>query len=74
MQLMADLLQVVHLPEAAISDSRPQFRFTQAVPQTPIETALNATRSFYLGPNADVYLYSSADGELIARIQNLKFA
>jgi hypothetical protein len=33
--------------------------------------ALNATRSFYLGPNADVYLYSTADGELIGRIQNL---
>ena len=53
------------------STSRPQFIFTQAVPQTPIEMALNATRSFYLGPNADVYLYSAADGELIARIQNL---
>ena len=53
------------------STSRPQFIFTQAVPQTPIESALNATRSFYLGPNADVYLYSAADGELIGRIQNL---
>ena len=54
-----------------LSASRPQFRFTQAVPQTPIESALNAIRSFYLGPNADVYLYSAADGELIGRIQNL---
>ena len=59
------------LTGGGISDSRPQFRFTQAVPQTPIESALNATRSFYLGPNADVYLYSAADGELIGRIQNL---
>ncbi len=59
------------LTSSGVSDSRPQFRFTQSVPQTPIESALNATRSFYLGPNADVYLYSVADGELIGRIQNL---
>jgi len=59
------------LTGGGVSDSRPQFRFTQAVPQTPIESTLNAARSFYLGPNADVYLYSAADGELIARIQNL---
>ncbi len=59
------------LTGGGISDSRPQFRFTQAVPQTPIESALNAIRSFYLGPNADVYLYSASDGELIGRIQNL---
>ena len=58
------------LTGGGISDSRPQFRFTQVVPQTPIESALNAIRSFYLGPNADVYLYSAADGELIGRIQN----
>ena len=32
---------------------------------------LNSSRSVYLGPNADVYLYSSTDGELLARIQNL---
>ena len=54
-----------------VSDSRPQFRFTQTVPQTPIETALNSSKSVYLGPNADVYLYSTTDGELLARIQNL---
>lgn len=56
---------------AAASTSRPQFRFTQAVPQTPIETVLNSSRSVYLGPNADVYFYSSTDGELLGRIQNL---
>ena len=39
-------------------------------PGTSIETVLNSSRSFYLGPNADVYLYSTADGELIGRIQN----
>ena len=56
---------------AGISVSRPQFRFTQVIPQTAIETVVNSSRSVYLGPNADVYLYSSADGELLARIQNL---
>jgi len=55
----------------SVSDSRPQFRFTQSIPQTAIETVLNSTKSFYLGPNSDVYLYSSSDGELLARIQNL---
>ena len=54
-----------------VSDSRPQFRFTQAVPQTPIETVLNSSKSVYLGPNTDLYFYSSTDGELLARIQNL---
>ncbi len=56
---------------AALSTSRPQFRFTQSIPQTAIETVLNSSKSVYLGPNADVYLYSSTDGELLARIQNL---
>jgi hypothetical protein len=59
------------LTGGGVSDSRPQFRFTQAVPQTPVETVLNSTKSVYLGPNADVYFYSSTDGELIGRIQNL---
>ena len=59
------------LSASTLSDSRPQFRFTQAVPQTPVEIVLNSTKSFYFGPNADVYLYSSTDGELLARIQNL---
>jgi trimeric autotransporter adhesin len=51
--------------------ARPIFNFIQSIPQTPIESALNSTKSVYLGPNADAYLYSSADGELIGRIQNL---
>jgi len=59
------------LTGGGFSDSRPQFRFTQSIPQTAIETVLNSTKSFYLGPNSDVYLYSSSDGELLARIQNL---
>ena len=40
-------------------------------PGTSIESVVNSSRSVYLGPNADVYLYSSVDGELIGRIQNL---
>ncbi len=60
-----------NLTGPAVSDSRPLFTFTQSIPQTPVETVLNSTRSIYLGPNADVYFYSSADGELLARIQNL---
>ena len=59
------------LSASTISESRPQFRFTQVIPQTPIETILNSSKSVYLGPNADIYLYSSTDGELLARIQNL---
>jgi len=59
------------LTGGSVSDSRPQFRFTQAVPQTDVESALNSSKSVYLGPNSDVYFYSSTDGELLARIQNL---
>jgi len=59
------------LSASTASTARPQFRFTQAIPQTAIESVLNSTKSFYLGPNSDVYLYSTTDGELIARIQNL---
>jgi len=54
-----------------VSDSRPQFRFTQAVPLTPVESVLSSSSSKYLGPNSDVYFYSVADGELMARIRNL---
>lgn len=43
----------------------------QAVAQTPVETTVASTKSVYLGPNADIYVYSSADNELIARVQNL---
>jgi hypothetical protein len=59
------------LAAVSLYTTRPQFKFTQAVPQTPIESLLNSTKSVYLGPNSDVYLYSAADGELIGRIQNL---
>jgi trimeric autotransporter adhesin len=59
------------LSSSSLYVSRPQFRFTQSVPQTSVESTLSSTSSVYLGPNADVYVYSSADGELLARIQNL---
>ena len=59
------------LSASGFSDSRPQFIFTQSIPQTAVETVLNSSKSFYLGPNSDVYLYSSSDGELVARVQNL---
>ncbi|HET9278463.1 MAG TPA: hypothetical protein VFN95_09745, partial [Flavitalea sp.] len=39
-------------------------------PGTSIESVVNSSRSVYLGPYSDVYLYSSVDGELIGRIQN----
>jgi hypothetical protein len=40
-------------------------------PGTSVESVVNSSRSTYLGPNSDVYFYSSADGELLARIRNL---
>jgi hypothetical protein len=40
-------------------------------PGTSVESAANSSRSTYLGPNSDVYFYSSTDGELLARIRNL---
>lgn len=43
----------------------------QAISQTPVETVLNSNRTIYLGPYADVYIYSSVDNELMARIENL---
>lgn len=43
----------------------------QSIPQTPVETVLSSTQSVYLGPYADIYVYSSSDNELIARVQNL---
>jgi hypothetical protein len=55
-----------------ISLFRPNIRLKQqTVTETPVETVLNATKTIYLGPYADMYFYSSADNELMARIQNL---
>ncbi|TMI65701.1 MAG: secretion protein [Bacteroidetes bacterium] len=55
-----------------ISSFRPNVRLKQQpVAETPVETVLNSTKTIYLGPFADVYFYSSADNELMTRIQNL---
>jgi Metallo-peptidase family M12B Reprolysin-like len=55
-----------------ISLFRPDIRLKQQpVAETPVERVLNATKTIYLGPYADIYIYSSADNELMARIQNL---
>ncbi len=43
----------------------------QTVPQTAVETVINSTKTVYLGPYADIYIYSTADNELIARVQNM---
>lgn len=49
---------------------KPQLRANLTTTGTPIATALNASRSEYLGPNADAYFYSTG-GELLARVRNL---
>jgi hypothetical protein len=54
-----------------ISGFRPTMRFIQTILQTSVESTLSSTQSLYLGPNSDVYVYSSTDGELMARIRNL---
>lgn len=55
-----------------IAYDRPNITLKQqAVAQTAVETVFNSTQSVYLGPYADIYIYSSADNELIARIENL---
>lgn len=56
---------------SSLSTIRPRIRFTQTFGQTPVESTLNSVGNVYLGPNADIYIYSSVDNELIGRIQNL---
>jgi len=53
------------------TDYKPQIKFSYGVTPTVIQTALNSSQSQYLGPNADVYFYDAANGQLMARIQNL---
>ena len=50
---------------------RPNITLSMTAAATPVETVLNATRTVYMGANADVYVYSTTDGELLARIRNL---
>lgn len=49
---------------------KPQFRFGITSSGTPVASTLSTSRSEYLGPNSDVYFYSSG-GDLLARIRNL---
>lgn len=50
---------------------KPVIQFTYMAPGTTVQTALNASGTQYLGPNADVYFYDQASQQLMARIQNL---
>ncbi len=55
---------------AFISDARIRATFATSIPGTPVSTALNSSKSGYLGPFDDVYYYD-ASGNIIARIRNL---
>ena len=50
---------------------KPLFKFSYGITPTIVQTALNSSQSQYLGPNADIYFYDQANGQLMARIQNL---
>lgn len=58
------------LPAAYISALRPNLTFGYSVPGTPVSTALNSSKTAYLGPFDDVYFYDGT-GNILARIQNL---
>jgi hypothetical protein len=49
---------------------KPQIKFVKGITPTPVATQLNTTRTVYLGPNADIYVYSPTS-EILARIRNL---
>ena len=53
-----------------ISSARPDIRLSISAPGTNISTALNSSKSAYLGPNDDVYFYD-ASGNIMARIKNM---
>ena len=55
----------------AFNGIKPVAYFTYGLLPTTVQTALSASQSQYLGPNADVYFYDQANGQLLARIQNL---
>ena len=50
---------------------KPRMNFLYGIPATVVQTALNSSVQHYLGPNADIYFYDQANGQLMARIQNL---
>ncbi len=49
--------------------ARPLITLALSVTGTPVSTALNNTKTAYLGPNDDVYFYDGA-GAIMARIKN----
>jgi Zn-dependent metalloprotease len=53
-----------------LSSARPVTRFKQDVPSSPVETVSGSTRSWDVRTGQDVYYYSAADGELIARLNS----
>ncbi|HVS98542.1 MAG TPA: zinc-dependent metalloprotease [Puia sp.] len=56
---------------SGFSGEKPMIRLEYADPGATVQTALNSSKSEYLGPNADVYFYDQTNGQLMARIQNL---
>lgn len=58
------------LPAAYISTYRPNIVFGYSLPGTPVSTALNSSKTAYLGPYDDVYFYDGS-GNIMARIKNL---
>lgn len=52
------------------SGIKPTVKFSVSVSGTTVSTALNSTKSAYLGPNDDVYFYDGS-GNILARIKNL---
>lgn len=53
-----------------VSDARPRATFGTSITGTPVSTALNSTKTAYLGPLDDVYYYDGS-GNIVARIKNL---
>ena len=58
------------LPASFLTGLRVNMAFGFIVGGTSISTALNSTKTAYLGPNDDVYFYDGS-GNIMARIRNL---
>ena len=58
------------LPAASVSDYRIHATFAASVAGKGVSTALNSSKTAYLGPNDDVYFYDGS-GNVMARIKNL---
>ncbi|HWK03905.1 MAG TPA: M43 family zinc metalloprotease [Puia sp.] len=50
---------------------KPIIKLGYGIATTLVQTVLNSSIQQYLGPNADIYFYDQANGQLMARIQNL---